>query len=82
MAETPQEKNEWLMDLRECMGEKRNAPTENAKCVYKGPASDNPEAPVWIPDKETPICMVCAASFTVFKRRVCSNIEIILWFFF
>ena len=71
MAETPQEKNEWLMDLRECLGEKRDAPTENTKCVYKVSTPDNPEAPVWIPDKETPICMVCAASFTVFKRRVC-----------
>lgn len=71
MAETPQEKNEWLMDLRECLGEKRNAPTENTKCVYKVSTPDNPEAPVWVPDKETPICMVCATSFTVFKRRVC-----------
>ena len=69
MAETPQLKEYWLMDLAECRGEGRAPPHKDARYVHEPPAVDTPEAPVWVPDKETPICMVCGVTFTVFRRR-------------
>lgn len=31
------------------------------------------EAPVWLPDKTSLLCMICGEKFTVIKRRVCCN---------
>jgi len=70
MADTKCEKEFWLMDITECLGKGRQRNLDEE--FYTGGGSteaDAGEAPVWVPDKLAPMCMICGTSFSVIKRR-------------
>ena len=71
LADTPCEKDFWLLDLTEALGQGRTHAL--AEEVYTGgqasTEADAGEAPVWVPDKLAARCMVCGASFSVIRRR-------------
>ncbi|KAH3722826.1 protein piccolo [Pelomyxa schiedti] len=66
MAETLQERNFWVLDLNEILtGVRKTGDT----CALVFGSSGGEEAPLWVPDKETPCCMLCKDQFTMLKRR-------------
>ena len=71
IADTPCEKDFWLLDLTEALGQGRTHAL--AQEVYTGgqasTEADAGDAPVWVPDKLAARCMVCGASFSVIRRR-------------
>jgi len=64
-GETPEEKKLWMKAFAAALSKDQTALTE-----FSQQSLDNSStAPVWIPDNKTKICMLCATTFTVVKRR-------------
>lgn len=75
MADTPQEKDVWLLAFRDALRQTKRPRSSGAGALQSVPTTDaeqeSPEAPVWVPDRMATQCMICGTTFSVIKRRVC-----------
>lgn len=76
MADTPQEKDVWLLAFRDALRETKRPRSSMDGAQPRTAAApdaeqDSPEAPVWVPDRMATQCMICGTTFSVIKRRVC-----------
>lgn len=50
-------------------------PTNSSPLAIDQSNIDSEEAPVWVPDSQAKMCMICGTHFTVVKRRVSSLLK-------
>ncbi|KAH3744563.1 protein piccolo [Pelomyxa schiedti] len=66
-AEERPERDGWLLDFNEILFGARGVGT--SQIITQGSAVNTTQAPVWLQDKKSLICMICGQKFTVIKRR-------------
>ena len=60
-AESPEEKALWLSDVQKCLSALQGGD--------QGPNSSEALAPVWAPDQDSKVCLLCEVKFTTLNRR-------------
>jgi len=68
VAESAGEKDCWIDDIAKNLGMKGKEDVMQDSFT-SGHNVESGDAPVWLPDREAPHCMICGSQFSVIKRR-------------
>ncbi|MDP2436310.1 MAG: FYVE zinc finger domain-containing protein [archaeon] len=71
-AESPEEKAQWIADVQKALSSLPSAAasgTPDAAAVVATGGANTSVAPVWAPDQESKVCLLCEVRFTTLNRR-------------
>lgn len=61
-SSSKEDKLKWIKSLKECIEKSKESITPKS-------SQNTVQAPLWVSDKESPVCLLCSTLFTMVKRR-------------